>query len=172
MKQRNNLHLKKMGGGTARLRVADPLGTGPLLRYSITNEVTFLSDDVTDRYFLFRVTDRVTEVNFWVRYSVTLLVRYSVTPLLRYSVTPLLRYSVTPLLHYSIHSIVLLLIPIIDNTVHLSSPTPSIMQQCKMAMYWHVSHLTENFTLTTFINSARMRHRHANGGDTATHAIT
>ena len=28
------------------------VGTGPLLRYSVTNEVTFLSNDVTDRYFL------------------------------------------------------------------------------------------------------------------------
>ena len=120
----------------------------PLLRYSVTNEVTFLSNDVTDRYFLFRVTDKVTDVTFLVRYSVTFwsvtpllrysvtpllrysvtpllrysvtpLLRYSVTPLLRYSVTPLLRYSITPLLHYSIHSSVLLrLIPIINNVVH------------------------------------------------------
>ena len=61
------------------------MGTGPLHRYSVSNEVTFLSNDVTDRYFLFRVTDQVTEVTFLVRYSVTF---WSVTPLLRYSVTP------------------------------------------------------------------------------------
>ena len=29
------------------------VGTGPLLRYCVTNEVTCLSNDVTDRYFLF-----------------------------------------------------------------------------------------------------------------------
>ena len=61
--------------------------------YSVTNKVTFLSNDVTDRYFWFRVTDCITEITFLVCYSVTF---FSVTPLLRYSVTPLLRYSVTP----------------------------------------------------------------------------
>ena len=87
------------------------------VRYSVTNEVTFLSNDVTDRYFLFRVTDQVTEVTFLVHYSVTF-----------WSVTPLLRYSVTSLLHYSIHSSVLLrLIHIINNAVQ-SSPTSSTMQ--------------------------------------------
>ena len=53
--------------------------TGPLIRYSVTNEVTFLSNDVTDSYFLFRVTDQVKEVTFFVRYSVLF------GPLLNYS---------------------------------------------------------------------------------------
>ena len=87
-------------GSKARACTCLQVGTGPLLRYSVTNEVTFLSNNVTDRYFLFRVTDRVTEITFLVRYSVTF-------------------WSVTPLLRYSIHSsVLLLLIPIINNAVH------------------------------------------------------
>ena len=87
-------------------------------------------------------------------YSVTPLLRYSVTPLLRYSVTLLLRYSVTPLLHsyYCSSSVdtyhrqygTLILADIFDNAAMQGG---------------HVSHLTENFTLTTCINSARIRHR-------------
>ena len=62
-----------------------------LLRYSVTHEVIFLSNDVTDRYFLFSVTDRVTEVTFLVRYSATFC---SVTPLLHYFVTQLTPFIV------------------------------------------------------------------------------
>ena len=104
------------------------MGTDPLLRYSVTNEVTFLSNGPLLfvygngpsngsyffvpllRYFLLRYFLLRYSVTPLLRYSVTPLLRYSVTPLLRYSVTPLLRYFVTPLLHYSIHSIVLLLL--------------------------------------------------------------
>ena len=70
---------------------------------SVTPSLTkFLSNEITDRYFLFRETDRVTEVTFLVSYSVTFCLGYSVTRLLGYSVTRLLGYSVTPLLRYSI----------------------------------------------------------------------
>ena len=56
--------------------------TGPLLCYSVTNEVTFLSNDVTDHYFLF-VGNRPSNGSYFfgpllrcflVRYSVILLV--------------------------------------------------------------------------------------------------
>ena len=60
------------------------VGTGPLLSYYVNSEVTFLSNDATDRYFLF--TGPVTEVNLLVRYSITFCC--SVTSLLGYSVNP------------------------------------------------------------------------------------
>ena len=57
----------------------------PLLRYSVTNKVTFLSNDVTDRYFLFMVMDREMFSYFFgllLRYFFGLLLRYSITPIL------------------------------------------------------------------------------------------
>ena len=43
-----------------------------LLRYSITNEVTFLGNGVNGLITFFKVTNRVTEVTFVFRYFVTL----------------------------------------------------------------------------------------------------
>ena len=56
------------------------------VRYCLTNEVTFLSNDVMDRYFLFTGNGLSNGSYFF-------------DTLLRYSVISLLRYSVISLLH-------------------------------------------------------------------------
>ena len=78
----------------------------PLLRYSVTNDVTFLSNDVTDRYFLFTGNGPSNGPSngsyFLLRYSFTLLLCYCVTPLPRYPVAPLPRCSGAPVLRCSV----------------------------------------------------------------------